>query len=251
MKNSDDGSAYPVCPLFLNLKFGVTDLASATGFLVNSKIGIVLITARHNITGRNNITGQPLCDHGGVPDRVTISYSSATDKVKVVTHTESLFFADGSPRWVEHPTLGASADFVALPLEHLDNVLISVVDLKNPGDDLSLTPAESVSVVGFPFGLRSGGVHPIWATGFIASEFDIDYDDKPVFLIDCRSRKGQSGAPVIAKRVGFSAFRNGMRRLGQDSSRFLGIYSGRINDQSDLGLVWKVGAISSLVDSIK
>ena len=32
--------------------------------------------------------------------------------------------------------------------------------------------------------------------------------------------------------------------------RFLGIYSGRINLESDLGIVWKASAIAELLDSI-
>jgi len=33
--------------------------------------------------------------------------------------------------------------------------------------------------------------------------------------------------------------------------KLLGIYSGRINDQSDLGMVWKTKAIVELVASLK
>jgi hypothetical protein len=32
-------------------------------------------------------------------------------------------------------------------------------------------------------------------------------------------------------------------------TRFLGIYSGRNNEQSDLGIVWKASSIKELVDS--
>lgn len=32
--------------------------------------------------------------------------------------------------------------------------------------------------------------------------------------------------------------------------KFLGIYSGRINSESDLGIVWKASAIKELVQSI-
>jgi hypothetical protein len=33
-------------------------------------------------------------------------------------------------------------------------------------------------------------------------------------------------------------------------SRLLGIYSGRINDESDLGIVWKVSAVAELIAAI-
>jgi hypothetical protein len=92
----------------------------------------------------------------------------------------------------------------------------------------------------------------VWATGFVASEPAVNYNDLPVFLIDCRSRPGQSGSAVIAYRSG------GMVALEDGSSavyngpvtRFLGVYSGRVNEQSDLGFVWKAQALSELVDSI-
>jgi hypothetical protein len=83
-----------------------------------------------------------------------------------------------------------------------------------------------VSVIGFPFGITAGGGLAIWATGFVASEPDLDYGKLPVFLIDCRSREGQSGSPVIAYRGG------GMVALQGSSSifdrpvyRLLGIYT--------------------------
>jgi hypothetical protein len=38
--------------------------------------------------------------------------------------------------------------------------------------------------------------------------------------------------------------------FGGPVTRFLGIYSGRVNDQSDLGLVWKAPAIAELVSSM-
>jgi hypothetical protein len=33
-------------------------------------------------------------------------------------------------------------------------------------------------------------------------------------------------------------------------ARFIGIYSGRINDQSDIGIVWKAAAIRQLTKSL-
>ncbi|MBU3644351.1 MAG: hypothetical protein FGM31_03265, partial [Candidatus Methylopumilus sp.] len=123
------------------------------------------------------------------------------------------------------------------------------VGRKQPGVNLALTPADPVSVIGFPFGQAAGGVFGVWATGFLASEPAVDFDNLPVQLIDCRTRPGQSGSPVIAHRNG------GMVALEDGSSvsytgpvaRFVGIYSGRINNDSDLGIVWKASAIEQLL----
>ena len=102
-----------------------------------------------------------------------------------------------------------------------------------------------LSVVGFPFGERNGGSFAVWATGFVATEPDIDHGGKPVFLIDCRSRHGQSGSPVILHH-GYHA--KAANSIGfQVSSELLGIYSGRINEQSDIGIVWKSSVIVELL----
>jgi hypothetical protein len=94
----------------------------------------------------------------------------------------------------------------------------------------------------------------IWATGFVASEPDVNvYGGMPTMLIDCRTRQGQSGSPVLAYREGGAvAMMNGSTAMFAGSAqRFLGIYSGRINEESDLGIVWKASAIAELIASIK
>jgi len=86
----------------------------------------------------------------------------------------------------------------------------------------------------------------------MASEPDINFGNLPVFLIDCRSRQGQSGSAVIAyRRGGMVAMANGgSAAFGGPVYKFLGIYSGRINQESDLGIVWKASAIKELIDNV-
>jgi len=87
---------------------------------------------------------------------------------------------------------------------------------------------------------------------FVASEPDIDFDNVPCFLIDCRLRPGQSGSDVIDYRSGgMVAMENGSSAaFSGPVSRFLGIHSGRINDQSDLEIVWKASAVQEIVNTI-
>ena len=144
---------------------------------------------------------------------------------------------------MEHPTLGSRGDLVALPLTKLDDVQLYAYDFEGPGHDIAVGPTSVVSVVGFPFGKAAGGALAIWATGFIASETDVDYNRLPLFFIDCRTRPGQSGSPVIAYReLGQTVALEDGATVVYDQAvwRLLGIYSGRINEQSDLGLVWRL-----------
>ena len=89
----------------------------------------------------------------------------------------------------------------------------------------------------------------VWVSGSVASEPAADYDKKPMFLIDCRARPGQSGSPVIAYTPAGGSFRNnGALAISSDEiTHFLGIYSGRVNDKSDLGMVWKARVIEEIL----
>ncbi len=240
--------------LFLHMRYNSQSLATGTGFIAQSKIGPVLITNRHNVTGRHQDTGETLSATKGVPNEIAIMHNAKDNLGTWIEEIEPLFLDDGIPRWVEHPTLGEKADFVALPLSKIHRIDLYEHNITNVGvPPFQITPAEACSVVGFPFGMRGGGSLAIWATGFVATEPDIDFDNLPLFLIDCRSRKGQSGSAVIAQRNSVT-YQNpdGTTSMSMGiTTKFLGIYSGRIHDESDLGIVWKASAIMELVASLK
>jgi hypothetical protein len=237
--------------LRIELLVGGQSLATGTGFVAQAPSGPVLLTNRHNATGRRQDDGTPLSKTGATPDRVRILHNRKDRLGEWVTREEPLLDG-GHPRWREHAALGPKADFVALPLEQLNDVELLAYDLVNTGPAVKCGPADPVSVVGFPFGLQGGGSLAIWATGFIASEPQIDLWNLPIFLIDCRSRPGQSGSAVIAYRSGgATAMEDGSTAVMGEAIRFLGIYSGRVNEESDLGIVWKEAALSELVAAIK
>jgi hypothetical protein len=164
-----------------------------------------------------------------------------------VIKTEALT-AGGKPRWTEHPTHAEKVDVVALPLTDLNDVQLYPYD-PSGGPDIALSPAEPISVVGFPFGLQAGGSLAVWATGFVASEPEIDFGGLPSFLIDCRTRPGQSGSAVIAHRNGgaVSMKDGGTAIFAGPVTKFFGVYSGRINDQSDIGVVWKATTVTDIL----
>ena len=236
--------------LFLEMRFDGQVLASGSGFLVQNARHVFLITNRHNVSGRNNETGEVISKTCGTPNEIVIGHNRQGQPGISIEKVEPLF-VDEVPRWFEHPNLGEAADFVALPLTHLDDVAVHAHDLDDAGPEIYLAPSDVVSVVGFPFGLRGGGSFAVWATGFIASEPSVDFNGRPVFLIDRRTREGQSGSAVIAYRsAGVVAEKIGTLTVHEEPvTRFLGIYSGRINKDSDIGMVWKAEAIRELIES--
>jgi hypothetical protein len=226
-------------------------LGTGTGFVAETARGPVLITTWHNVAGRRPDNNTVLSPTGLVPDEIVIVHNRLNRLGEWFGVKENLSGPNG-PVWHEHPTLRQRADFVALPLTQLNDVHLYPYRLGVGDPQVRCGPADTVSVIGFPFGLQAGGSLAVWATGFVASEPDIDFNNLPVFLIDCRSRPGQSGSAVVSYRSG------GMVGMEDGSSaafagpvsRFLGIYSGRINEESDLGIVWKAAAIRQLTDSL-
>lgn len=189
--------------LFCQMRFGEQLLSTGTGFVVKSGNSAYLVTNRHNVTGRRNDTGEPLSRTGGVPDNILIYHHLSSQLGAWQGRPEPLYAPDETPLWREHPVLGSRADIVALPLTNIDGVDLYPYEVSEE-PRIAIAPGDVVSVVGFPFGMSTGGLLPIWATGFIASEpqVRINNSDLPIFYIDCRSRPGQSGSAVIAHRPG-------------------------------------------------
>ena len=246
MREIQEGS---VKSLLIRMRFNGQELAIGTAFVVRKSKGYLLITARHNVTGRSQVDGKCLHKNAGIPNEIEIIHNTTNKLGRWHGVVEPILDSNGSPLWVEHPKHGRKADFVALPLNKLDGVAFHPYDL-DEGLDIEIRPAETLSVVGFPFGLQADGYFAIWMTGFMASEPQIDYGDLPTFLIDCQTRSGNSGSPVIAIRNGVVQKKTGVSMGGGQSIKFLGIYSGRINAEADIGIVWKATAIKELVDSI-
>lgn len=156
--------------LLIEMQFNGQPLSTGTAFIVNTPTkGPHLVTNRHNVTGRHQDTGAPLSKTGGIPSDIVVVHNRKGQLGQWVPRVEPLY-SNGAPRWVEHPTLGARADFVALQLTALDDVELFPYDPANPGPAILVGPADSVSVIGFPFGMTAGGAFGVWATGFLASE---------------------------------------------------------------------------------
>ncbi len=231
-------------PLFLQSSIGTASFP-ATGFIVVHHERYYLITNWHVVTGRNAESNQVLSNLGiADPDRITIWFHS--NKKLGVWHpkTELLLNPDGSRKWLEHP-LGRKVDVVALPITNIADVVIYKLDLGLASTDLIVSPSEPVSILGFPLGMSSLGMFPIWKTGHIASEVTAGYRGQPIFLVDATTKPGMSGSPVIARRIGMRTTSKGITT--GSAPKFLGVYSGRIHEAADIGLVWKPEVLNDIL----
>jgi hypothetical protein len=228
-------------------------LASGTAFVLTDLGGTEwLITNRHNLAGRRSDTNELMSPKtGAVPDSVRIVHN-ARQLGSWTERIQPLYDKDKRPLWQEHPALGRTVDVVALPLMYDHTVALHPYTLADPGPDIALSTTTEVWVVGFPFGLTSGGFLALWTRGNVASELQIDFNEWPCFVIDARTRQGQSGSPVIYYSTsGLQQMAGGGAVLsagGGPTQRLLGVYSGRLNEESDLGLVWRLDAVREVIE---
>ncbi len=235
--------------LFLEMTVRGEILSTGTGFAVMHDGAPYLITNRHNLSGRRSDTNELLSDQtGACPDSVRIWHSRPGIHVAWAATVEPLYDAEERPLWLEHPLLGRGVDVVALPLTELDEVEIRPYSLENGRYTPRVSVASDLSIIGFPFSIKAGGYFGVWMRGTVASEMAVQFDGKPCFLIDSRTRPGQSGSPVIHYSDGgpLQTLEGTIIGAGEQAT-LLGIYSGRIHRDSDLGIVWKVAAINEVV----
>ena len=243
-------------------------VATATGFIVKRGVAHYLVTNYHVLANRARINGHYIVSHAQ-PDEVLIWQNVAGQLCYWRQCAESLRDSNG-PVWFEHPIHGRLVDVAALELRNVEGVDFYSHDPQPVAASGSRRPfvgvASQVSVVGFPFGLTAEGRFPIWVQGSIASEPKIDFQKLPCFLVDSRTRSGNSGSPVlIYAGSGSFSVAGGTVQSSGPVELFLGVYSSRIVEafdsteggapsaekSSDLGLVWKPSAIIEVIDGRK
>lgn len=230
------------------------ELGTGTGFTVSHDGQPYLITNYHVAAGREPRSGQPRHASGAVPDTLRIVHLLPAQPGKLEWETrEERVLEPSSERalWLQHPVHGRRVDVVAVPLQNTLGTELHPYDLAGAAPALKVGPADGVSIVGFPFGMTGGGAFGIWTRGFIASEPEVDFNDLPSFLVDARTRPGQSGSPVIAYSDGGATptADGALAFFAGPVTNLLGVYSGRLNEQSDLGLVWKIQAVRDILEA--
>jgi hypothetical protein len=248
-------------PMGRSHSIGTVDLATGTGFFVRRGRGLYLVTNYHVASGRHPDTGQAMHRSGLVTEflMLTAMRPIAKDRIEWDTIEVSTVEAgaNGVERalWLEHPAHGRLVDVVAIPI---DDSIVSGYDIRPydleawvPSMPLQLGVGGDVSIVGFPFGKPASGAFAVWTHGFLASEPLVDYEGRPRFLIDAKTREGQSGAPVIVHNPSpLGVDLDGkVQQLGGAVTQLIGVYSGRVNLSEDIGFVWRAQAIVDIIDS--
>jgi len=225
--------------------FGTVELSRATGFAVLNGDQVFLVTNWHVVAGRNCDTDACLSDTLAVPDRLHVRFHKHGEFARWVEHEIALLDDEGSPLWLEHPA-GHHIDVVAIPMPRIAGIAIYPLDLSLADAEMAVQPATPISIIGYPLGLSAAG-WPIWKTGHVASEPDLDYAaGHPAFLVDSTTKRGMSGSPVIYRASTYQ-LPSGAVTMGLPRTKLLGIYSGRLTPDSDVGRVWRAAVLRELL----
>jgi hypothetical protein len=256
-------------PVFL--MNGRTAIQQGTGFFFASTKPdgtpdtVFLVTNYHVVTGRT-----PLSKEAPLGDRVQFLIHEDRADLARVRHLElPLYDATHQPLWVGSET-APDADVVMLPLPPsvYAGVALFVFTEAHTHGDIKMRPTSGATLLGYPYGFADTAHDlPVWKTGHIASEPSVDFDNRPLFLVDVSAFPGMSGSPVLAVANGIYENEDGQMRSGR-VLKLLGIFSAMpvvrevkqsanaaaASDQApvatetalQLGYVWKASLIAEI-----
>jgi hypothetical protein len=229
-------------------------LGTGTGFIREIGQRYFLITARHNLTGRHPSNEKPISDTCGIPNEVLLEGYYNRLNIQLYTGANNPNDLDSCPAvFRQHPT-DPTIDLAVLPFTAASDWPIAWDENFFDGGlnerFIKLEVTQTCFVVGFPMDLvdRQDPHHvlPIYKTANIASEPYLDFQGKPIVVIDATTRPGMSGSPVIIREAHYGSYRH----------RFLGVYTGRFprlakGDDSALGIVYKPKVIREIFASME
>lgn len=218
---------------------------SATGFMVHRNGRYFLVTNWHVVTGSRKLTLRLDWWTSGHPAALRLFLHTETGKPE--PFDMALYNNDGSRRWAEFSPDGADRpDIVVILLPPVPKPFhVFPLGQSLMATKLSLYPGEEIVIVGFPLGDSASGL-PLWKTGHLASDLSVSYlSTHRSFVVDITGKSGMSGAPVYATRHATARLVSGgivTVAPGHLHLDFLGVYTGRTNEKSDLGIViyWTV-----------
>jgi hypothetical protein len=248
-------------------------LKSASGFILECEDRYYLITNRHVLSGTVVAAGeaqdsvnQPytlktsLHIHGGEGEKGAPLSVGIRKRITV-----PLYDANNTQTWIEHSSSKGhlpTIDIVALPINvnltlnlfsgkiagikvnagYLPNdqkdywTKISAIPISAIDTDVEYGPADTVHVIGYPFGWAPEGTNrtstAFWRTSFIACEiFEIGMQRANTFFIDPCAPEGMNGSPVVG--------------LKNDQVKLLGVYSDLSTAEfgANAGLVWNASLL--------
>jgi len=268
-----DNLSLATTPVFL-LK-GNKHVSQGTGFFYLHRSGdanlLFLITNVHVFTGRG-----PLECEEPIGDNILFQFHKSLDHPSEIKPFRWPLYTKRSQQvWIQSGSV-PEADLAVVPIPvsaYEDCKDVSCISRKwMTSGNLKVRPTSPITLIGYPYGyFDRANALPIWKTGSLASEPDVDFDGKPLLILDISAFPGMSGAPAFAVAYGSYETEDGGLVAG-GVRRFMGIFASMQmrterkfleefthsdhklgvthNESLQLGHVWKAQLIDELVASV-
>ena len=225
-------------------------LGAASGFFYKKESRKYYITNRHVVIDENK-------DY--YPDKVKLRLHLSKAELNKNHYLDlPLYDANGDKIWYEHPNYNdIKCDIAVIPLlpETLHSKGMRIFDSSSItfiGSELikvsEVNPFGDLAVVGYPLEFYDNVNNlPVYRKAMIASQYGVDFNGKPYFLIDTNLHPGTSGSPVL--NTHHTLFK---QKDSKEGYALFGIHSAEhIMNGEPLGLnvVWYPYLINEIIDA--
>ena len=222
-------------------------LTNATGFLFQREARLFLVTANH-------VVYDEASRH--FPSRLVIEFHvDGRDMTRTVGFSMPLY-DDGKSLWRGALDGGGLVDVAVLEIDRAAmpaNANYRAFTPGNiPGSDSQIDVGSTLVTLGFPMGFHDALHHlPVARQAGLASSWGIRFQGNGYFLVDARTHRGISGAPVVMRMADadedHSSARLPWRLLGVHSSKLeAGSRDPKQDDALGLNAVWYADILLTL-----
>lgn len=223
---------------------GSRPLTGASGFFFERDQRLHLVTSRH-------VLRDPGTGHN--PDRIEIEIHTDSDDLGQSTGFSIPLFQDGQSVWRDASDSDGLVDVAVIDIEAA--ALPESVVLQAFAPENLLTAEHHVEIgatllaVGFPLGFQDTLHHlPVARQATLASSFGLRFQGKGYFLVDARTHRGISGAPVVMRDpTAPQSARLPWRLLGVHASRLeASTRDPQLDDALGLNAAWYADVLLAL-----
>ncbi|MDZ7874375.1 MAG: trypsin-like peptidase domain-containing protein [Rhizobium sp.] len=272
----------------INVKCNGHEIGRATGFVGRFSDRYALVTNWHVVSGYNPNTGKLISKVSAIPDEIEFHVAVLHPaSVENGSSVRNVFFKPLSVKlfngerknWIENVDGDVIQDVAIIPLrDHVEELseigteLLSIQcgnmsiywDQKTNTWGDSAKPfyppiGHDVFILGYPQGIDTTGILPVWKRGSVASEplYPLTINGAnlgTLFYIDALTKHGMSGAPVLCRvKAGDKFYTTDAEPITfqRDETFLAGVYAGRdgLSQQEfefSVGRVWKLEVVSAL-----
>lgn len=227
---------------------GAMGLTSATGFFFERDSRLFLVTSRHVIHDEPS---------GHWPDRIEIEIHIDADDLARSTGFSIPLYQDQIGVWNDAQDSGGAVDVAVIEINKAALPASTVYRAFTPdhiiGAGQRVPIGSTLLAVGYPMGFEDTLHHlPVARHATLASTFGLRFKGKGYFLVDARTHRGISGAPVVMRD---EAWPDDEAGLGW---KLLGIHSARLESgtrdpvlDETLGLnsIWYADVLMTLTEN--